>query len=228
MTTRVAFFDVDETLISVKSMFDFYAYYLDAVVDDRAERARLDRELADLRSAGLPREEGNRRFYAVYAGHEARAVEELGRRWFADRLAAGGFFHDDVLATLRRLSREGVRTVLVSGSFGPCLDPIARYAGADDVLCTRLQERGGRYTPTLLRTMIGTDKAVAAAELMARSGARPEHCHAFGDHTSDLDLLRLVGRPCVIGDDPALGAVAEREGWPRLAPGRNRVPAVGA
>ncbi|WP_233515561.1 HAD family hydrolase [Marinitenerispora sediminis] len=212
-----AFFDVDETLITFKSMFDFYDFFLDAVGHSPEEQERLRADARSLLRPGMPRQQGNRLFYRRFAGYAEADVAAHGLAWFEHHMAAGGVFNEDVLAALREHTAAGLTTVLVSGSFSACLDPIATYVGADVTLCTGLEVRDGVYTGEVLRTMIGDAKAASARELIEERGIPAADCHAYGDHTSDLDLLRLVGHPVVVGDNPDLVAEAERGGWRRLA-----------
>ncbi|ARX84613.1 MULTISPECIES: HAD family hydrolase [Streptomyces] len=214
--TAVAFFDVDETLTTVKTMFDFYDFFLAAVGHSEEEQARLRDDARALLLPGLPREQGNRLFYRRFAGYKAEQVDAAGEAWFDRHLERGGFFHRDVLDALREHRAAGLATVLVSGSFQGCLGHVAAYVGADAVLCTRPEIRDGEYTGDVLETMIGDAKARAARALLAERGIAPEHCHAYGDHTSDLELLRLVGHPVVVGSHPDMVAEAERNDWRRL------------
>ncbi|WP_246257099.1 HAD family hydrolase [Amycolatopsis anabasis] len=220
----LAFFDVDETLISVKSMFDFYDYFLDAAGYRPAEQRALRDEARALLRPGTPREQANRLFYRRFAGRKAAELAEFGRAWFAEHLRRGGLFHTDVLAALRGHRAAGATVVFLSGSFPACLDPVAEYCDADLVLCTQLELRDGVCTGEVTRTMIGDAKANAARELIERSGAPAAECFAYGDHTSDLGLLRLVGNPVVVGPNPEMAVVAAELGWPHL-PGVTRTPA---
>jgi HAD superfamily hydrolase (TIGR01490 family) len=210
--TRTAFFDVDETLITVKSMFSFLEFVLDAP-DRYRQAADL---LSELAAAGVPREETNRIYYGYYCGLREADVAESGRRWFEQELATGRLFHAEVVQELVRHQADGAAIALVSGSFAACLDPIARHLGAGHVLCTVPEVVDGRYTGQVLSTVIGEGKAAAARSLMAEQGASAEDCVAYGDHASDLPLLLTVGNAGVVGDDPVLRAHASRCGWTRL------------
>ncbi|MET7717868.1 HAD-IB family hydrolase [Streptomyces sp. NPDC005407] len=212
LPVRIAFFDVDETLIDIKSMFSFLEFHL---ADPDRYRAAAG-ELTRAARAGVPREETNRAYYRNYAGVEQEAVAESGRRWFARERQRDGFLHQDVVRELRRLQAEGYQVALVSGSFRACLEPIAEHLGADHVLCSEPDVAAGRYTGEVRTAVIGAAKATAARALMDRSGARPEECVAYGDHASDLPLLTCVGGAAVVGDDPVLAEHADRFGWIRL------------
>lgn len=209
---RIAFFDVDETLLGLKSMFSFLEFHL---ADPERYRETVG-ALTRAARAGVPREETNRAYFRAYAGMAEAAVTASGRRWFARERERTGFFHPPVVAELRRLRDEGFRIALVSGSFRACLDPVAEHLGADRVLCSEPEVAAGRYTGEVLATVIGAGKATAALDLAQRWGARPEDCVAYGDHASDLPLLTCVGRAGIVGDDPVLAGRAARAGWTRF------------
>lgn len=215
---RIAFFDVDETLITCKSMFGFLEHHLDTECYEQTT-ARL----RELTAAGAPRELTNREYYRAFAGDRVADVAASGQRWFD---AAGqGLFHPPMVAEFRRCQAEGVTTVLVSGSLAACLDPIATHLGADLVLCTVLESRGEVYTGEITATVIGEGKAAAVRLIMAERGADPTRCLAFGDHASDLPMLSEVGTAVVVGADPVLLAHAEHLGW-RVLPAAVSLAAV--
>ncbi|MFG2947437.1 HAD family hydrolase [Streptomyces adustus] len=219
---RIAFFDVDETLVDIKSIFSFLEFHL----GDPDRYRAAEGELKSAARAGAPREETNRMYYRNYTGMAQAAVAESGRRWFARELRRDGFLHRGAVRELWRLRAEGYRIALVSGSFRACLDPIAEQLGAEHVLCSDPEVVAGRYTGEVRTAVIGEAKATAARALMARSGARPEDCVAYGDHASDLPLLTCVGGAGVVGDDPVLAVHADRHGWIRLP--RTAGPATAA
>jgi HAD superfamily hydrolase (TIGR01490 family) len=213
----IAFFDVDETLISIKSMFDFYDYFLEAVGYSPEEQQRLHDAARDLLRPGLPREQGNRQFYRRFADYKVAEVAAVGHQWFDAHLERGGLFHTDVVDALRAHREAGTTTVLVSGSFSACLDPVSAYVGADLAMSTQLEVRDGIYTGEVTRTMIGEAKAELARELITQAGVSAADCHAYGDHTSDLGLLQLVGHPVLVGAQAQMSEIADSEGWPRLS-----------
>ncbi|MER7028865.1 HAD family hydrolase [Streptomyces ramulosus] len=207
-----AFFDVDETLITVKSMFAFLRHWLARNGDDGTlyrRRADALREMA----ARLPREEGNRAYYTFFAGVPAAGLLAAGREWYAAyRMGPDAF----VTATVRALARHqaaGDRTVLVSGGFAACLEPLAEDLGVDLILCsTPLVSADGTLTGEVGTAMIGKAKAVAVDRTIAEFGLPAADCWAYGDHSSDLGMLSSVGHPVAVGDDPVLCAHVRRHG----------------
>jgi HAD superfamily hydrolase (TIGR01490 family) len=196
----IAFFDVDETLLAVKSMFDFRRYRGGAVPMSAGSRA-----------------ERNRDYYRLYAGESWADLLTDGRGWYADLCRRPLPFIGGGLTALRRHKAAGHTVVLVSGSFLPCIGPLARHLGADSVACTRPEVTAhGTLTGEIREPLIGPAKAGAVGRITTAWRVRPEDCFAYGDHASDLDMLTAVGHPCVVGDDPVLRTYAGERGWPTL------------
>jgi HAD superfamily hydrolase (TIGR01490 family) len=218
MITSMTFSDVDETLIRVKSMFRFLDFYLARRGEPAGTYDRLVGEMRRGADRGLPRQEINRRYYRYYAGEEAKQLAAVGREWYAHETERG-LYVPAVRRALAGHRAAGEPIVLVSGSFFACLDPIAEATGADWAIGTRPVIRRGRLTGEVVVPMIGATKGRAAHAAAAVRGADLAACTAYGDHISDLDLLRAVGHPVVVGADPALNAHAERAGWRRMPAG---------
>ncbi|MCX5406588.1 HAD-IB family hydrolase [Streptomyces sp. NBC_00335] len=218
MTLRTAaFFDVDETLIRVKSMFRFLEFYLRMRGEPDSTYQRLNGELQSAAKLGVPRESINRAYYKFYAGENVRQVTTAGLLWFEHELEEGLFLPETV-AELHRHQEANERVLLISGSFFACLDPISTWLGADRAYGTRPLIHRGQFTGEVLTPMIGATKGRvvrAAASVLEIDLASST---AYGDHISDLSMLRAVGHPVVVGDDEVLAGHADRSGWRRLAP----------
>ncbi|WP_322985483.1 HAD-IB family hydrolase [Streptomyces sp. S584] len=204
----LVFSDVDETLITVKSMFDFLRYQLvrryGAAGEGRYERimAAVRRRTGD----GTARADINRFYYGHYTDESVETIDRLAAGWFAERTAAGrGFYIESTREALAAHRAGGATVVLVSGSFPPLLEPIAREVGAEAVLCTRPLIADGRYTGEVETPVIGAGKGVAVLrKLTSRPDVDPCDCWAYGDHVSDLPMLELVGHPVAVGEDEEL------------------------
>ncbi|MER7462188.1 HAD-IB family hydrolase [Streptomyces sp. NPDC097981] len=210
----IVFSDVDETLIAVKSMFDFLHYQLvrrhGVAGEEEYERIKavIRRRVAD----GAPREDVNRFYYGHYAGEPVETIARLADDWFTEHTASTrGFWIESTRRALRGHRAAGASLVLVSGSFPPLLEPLAREVGAETVLCTRPLIANGRYTGAVDIPVIGEGKRAAVlGHLASRPDVDPRDCHAYGDHVSDLPMLELVGHPVVVGDDDELRTALAR------------------
>lgn len=194
----IAFFDVDETLLTAKSMVSFRRWW-EASTGDGGDW------LEQIRRTCSSRAEQNRLYYRAWAGIPMGRLRVAGRRWYAAYRQGEEAYLTAVVERLERHRSAGHVLVLVSGSFRPCLEPVAEDFGAATVLCTELAvDDAGLLTGDIVTPMIGEAKQAAARDLMDRTGARPEDCYAYADDASDLSLLRCVGHPAVVGEDPVL------------------------
>ncbi|MEU6094335.1 HAD-IB family hydrolase [Streptomyces sp. NPDC047079] len=211
---RVAFFDVDETLISAKSMIDFWSWW---AAREPGALPPLTTLLARARLGGS-RAELNQDYYRAFAGLPEARLAAAGRGWYEDYRSHPDAFVVATVSALYEHSAARHAVVLVSGSHRACLEPLAEDLGADDILCTeQLTDASGRLTGETVRPMIGEAKAEAVHTFLTKAGLSTRDCFAYGDHSSDLSLLRSVGRATVIGEDPVLLDHARREDWERLS-----------
>lgn len=214
-----AFFDVDDTLIDVKSMFSFQDYWFDQTGDAAGRRAFLV-EMNDLRIVGASRETLNRRYYAHFAGRCVAATKACAEAWFAAlERERPDLYHAAVAGELRALQDQGVEAVFVSGSFPELLAPAARRLGVRHILATTMEVKDGRFTGVILPPQtIGEGKAVAVKTFLAGRGVPAAVCRAYGDDISDAPMLESVGYPTVVTGGCGLAAYAERRGWRVMAP----------
>jgi HAD superfamily hydrolase (TIGR01490 family) len=220
MTDRCAFFDVDGTCISVKSMFSFQEYWYRTVssADCRDARAFAD-EMAGLHKENASRETINRRYYAHFAGRRISDVQACAQAWFAEVARDRNLFHPAPLARLREHDVAGDVCAFVSGSFPAILCPIAEFLGVKHILATNLVVADGRYTGELNPPqMIGQGKADAITAFLSLRGWDASGCWAYGDDISDLPMLATVGHKVVVAGDAQLEAHARAAGWEILSP----------
>lgn len=209
-----AFFDVDDTLISVKSMLSFQDFWYRKYPNSAAEY----RYRADLRTQlhpGACWASLNRLYYSHFAGRSESAVIEAGQQWF-EQLHSGrpDFFHSQVVDELIEHQRQGRPGVFVSGSFPALLEPIAKVLSVQLILSTRLEVRDGFYTGEILPPQtIGEGKAEAISQFLAKQQVSAADCFAYGDDISDLPMLQAVGHPVVVAGGRDLELQAREFGW---------------
>nr|WP_298138789.1 HAD family hydrolase [uncultured Pseudomonas sp.] len=210
-----AFFDVDGTLISIKSMFSFLDYLIDqlslgesAVVE--AYRTTLQRMIAEEQ----PREAINRFYYSIYAGLDVAMVADLGRAWYAQVRRDDGLFFPRMRDEIRWHQRQGASIVLVSGSFAAILAPLAEELGAEFIIAAPLEVRDGCYTGQLTgHPTIGQGKADGVLAFTREHGLHAQRCYAYGDDISDIPMLEQVGYPVMVNPDPGSRNLCQQRNW---------------
>lgn len=210
-----AFFDVDGTLISIKSMFSFLDYlaerlHISAASGLQAYRQTLQQMIAE----DQPREAINRFYYSIYAGLDVAWVQQLGRDWYAAIRQRDGLFLGRMLDEIRWHQHQGASTVLVSGSFAALLTPLAEELGVDEVIAAPLEIRDGRYTGCLTGLpTIGQGKAEGVLAFTRQHRLHPKHCYAYGDDFSDIPMLESVGHPSMVNPDALVRDICQQRNW---------------
>lgn len=193
----LVFADADGTLLRINSLFDLLLF--DAAAHDRLpEATRFLAELRALRTAGAPRARTNRRYFTWWAGRAVGDVRESARAW-ADALEArppDEVFHEAVLQHALARARDGL--VVLSASFRPALEPLARRLPGVRLICTRPVVAGGLYTGEVESPLLGAEKARAVE--IALDGRDPRRCWGYGDHATDAEFMALVGGRVVVAE----------------------------
>ena len=156
MTKKFLFCDVDDTLISVKSMFSFHEYWFNNwLPTQRAERQReyedINAIMRALNHPGTTREVLNRRYYEFFAGRRAVDISACAEEWFTHVSASvPDFWVTESCNEMRHLRLQGYEPVLVSGSLTEILQPIARSLGIEHILATQLMISGGHFNGRII------------------------------------------------------------------------------
>lgn len=215
---RAAFFDIDNTLFNVKSMFSFQEYfyrrsgahdnaYAEFVAALQAHPQAHDRLIL------------NRVFYQSFQGRAADDVRQAAQEWFSQLLERDGeaLWIRSAVALARTLAEEGYALVAVSGSSHEILEPVLAHLRFDHCLATTLDIQDGCYTGNIVAPQtIGAGKAAVVRDFAQRHGMNLQHCVACGDHLTDMPMLETVGMPYVVAGDPALEVIAAARQWPIL------------
>lgn len=217
MSASYAFFDVDGTVVNYTSMLSFLQF----VKQEDGTRPTFLRLWAEMQLRLLrtwaSREHLNRCYYRLYAGRSVAVVNELGREWFATRDSRPQQrFNEEVVERLRWHQAQGHEVVFVSGGFEACLRPIAEFLGVRHVLCCQMRHSGGLFSGELAPpATIGLGKALAIKSFLGQRAVTPDDSlYAYGDHYSDLAMLRLARYPVVVAGDAQLERYAREHQWP--------------
>lgn len=212
--TTIAFFDVDGTLTTRTSLFGFLAFFLEAMGEPPSTYRDERRRIADMTRRGVPRECTNRAYFENLTNVDAGDVGQIASAWFEDELCRGDFFYPPAVRLLEEHLDAGHVIAAVSGSFPAILAPIVASLRIGETWCSSPEIRSGRYTGRLSAPpMIGARKAEAVRESAASHQVDAADCISYGDHVSDLPMLRATGSAGVVGPDRTLHEIAAENGW---------------
>ncbi|QUM82404.1 HAD-IB family hydrolase [Moritella sp. 5] len=215
---KIAFFDVDETIINRKSMFDFLRFYLER---KRGYLGKVQYQMywsmcKVLAKLGVSRDKINSLYYRLYRGESYQQLMLKGHEWYVQRKQQKDFFIQPSVDRLIKLNNDGYDIVFISGSFRPCLEPLAQALNVNTILCAELIVNDDVISGQLSQQAIGNNKARLIHSLLTTTGVDPKDCYAFGDHISDLAMLKMVGHPIVVANCPELIDIAEQNHWEQI------------
>ncbi|MGP2468754.1 HAD family hydrolase [Yersinia sp. 2540 StPb PI] len=211
---RTAFYDVDDTLINIKSMFDFFHFWASENKLD-SQKEKFDSQFSVLARKTNSREELNRTYYRFFKDVPLLKIEECAVSWFKKTFSTTDIFITYTLKSILAHRVLGHNIVLVSGSMAPLLKPIARLLGVTDILCTELViDNSGVVTGEILGTQtIGDGKAFVIRQYAEKNNIKLSTCFAYGDDVSDIPMLSCVGHPVCIGEGTKLSNYAADNKW---------------
>jgi HAD superfamily hydrolase (TIGR01490 family) len=123
----------------------------------------------------------------------------------------------DILDILQQHQDQGHLVALVSGTFAPFLEVIARRLGVQHAIGTPLEVRDGRYTGRIVQPLCQSEgKPQRAQAYLADRNVEIDWTasFAYADRNTDIPLLSLVGQPVAVYPDEMLLAHACSENWP--------------
>jgi HAD superfamily hydrolase (TIGR01490 family) len=214
-----AFFDVDETIISIKSMFSFINLYFTQYPNHALQQAFTE-EMQTLLANTQNRHIANKRYYEYFKHFPINKVKTVCDLWFKKHAANNAeFYHRNVVQQLKHHQNNGTECVFVSGSFKELLQPIADELGVNYMLCTRLLRTEFGYTGEIGHPQtIGAGKAEAIRLFLKANNGDARSCFAYGDDISDVHMLELVGHPRVVSGEKSLEKYAQTINWQIIMP----------
>ena len=163
-----------------------------------------------LRAERRDRGEFIRSFLRRYRGMPVARLEKIVTGGYGDTLLR----HTNQ-AAIERINEHraaGHRTVLVTGSIGTLVAPLAGLF--DEVVAGTMHERDGVLTGYLAKPPV-VDEARAAwlRNYAEKQGFDLSASYGYGDNHADLVWLELLGHPNAVNPDTQLSREAQRRHW---------------
>ncbi len=216
--TRVAFYDLDGTLISgnVVTRYAFLAKNHPSRVRAALKYAKLLASVPLLIGLDLySRRLFNEVFYREYRGLEKAWLASMAERVFEQEVRPKIYPGAKGLVDADRAA--GYQVVLVTGALDFDLPPVVRHFGFDHVISNRLVFADGRATGAVEPPLLaGQEKQEALRRFCRDYNVDTGQSKAYSDSYSDLPMLESVGWPAAANPDRHLRRVARARGWPIL------------
>jgi HAD superfamily hydrolase (TIGR01490 family) len=210
-TTQFAVFDVDNTVLGFKSLFEFARFYCEQSAVKSFEVFEIE---VKNRAKLYGREEANRHFYTLFADVPLKQLSELVELWSRQFWVAGWPLVGSTLTKLREHQQQGDNVIWLSGSATLFLEPLAAALGVDAVIASELEVIGGACTGrTIGMPVIGEGKLARLKSHLKEQSLFVEDGTGYGDHYSDKAFMEMLGRAYVVAGDPELEKIAKQQGW---------------
>jgi HAD superfamily hydrolase (TIGR01490 family) len=215
MSRAAAFFDLDKTLMAGSSGMPFARVAMRHGIVGRRQLASWGLEHLRYRLRGTTDErttEVLRQARELISGVSARDVERMNPEVLAAILPR---IYPQMLEEVHAHQDAGRATFIVSAAGHGVVEPLAQVLGMDGGIGTRYEVDGeGAFTGRFDGPFVyGAGKVEAMEAFAAAHGIDLGQSYAYSDSLSDLPMLEAVGHAVVVNPDPALTAIAKREGW---------------
>lgn len=208
----IAFFDLDETIISENSGR--------AIVHESYRRGIMGKRglmkaiyLSILYKANL-----KNTLKIIYemiswlAGFPEKAFLELSSYVCTDVLIPS--IHSEVIPELNMHREQNARVVLLSSAMKPVCEKIAEFLEMDDVISSDLEVIDGIFTGRPLgRPCFDEVKAERLKIYCKLHNANIADAWYYGDSFADRHVLALAGHPVCVNPDKKLRKIAEEKKW---------------
>jgi len=210
---RVAFFDLDRTLIRRNSATLWLRHEWDAgrIRLGQATRAatwvlRYSLGVADMH-------EPIRRAVAQIRGELEAEIRERTQRFYESVVRP--LYRPGARETVRRHQAAGDRVVLLTSASNYLSEPVTRELDLDGYVSNRLLvDADGRFTGEPVEPLcFGPGKVTLAERYVREIGRTLDDCVFYSDSHTDLPMLEAAGRAVVVHPDPRLRRVARQRGW---------------
>ena len=120
-----------------------------------------------------------------------------------------------VIDKLEFHKKKGHILVIVSGSIRYYLEPAARDLGIQHLVCTDLEENSNGILTGKAKgkVCIGNYKKELTLKLVDKLNIDLGNSYAYGDNQADIPLLKLVGNPVAVEPTQILKKVAQKNNW---------------
>lgn len=211
--STAAFFDLDGTIIATHSVKDIF---IERLVTGKVQ----SEEVLDMASMMVKYlfksqdfEEGLRSSVSNMQGMDESEFLELAEKVTVERLTPQVF--PEVKAIIKAHREKGHTLVVITSASRYQVGPLARDLGIDNVICTELEVRNGKFTGKLSGTpCYGRAKRQAAKQFARDKRVTMMKSYFYTNGSEDLPLMQAVGHPVAIAPDSRLAKAARRRGWP--------------
>lgn len=217
---RLTLFDLDNTLLSGDSDYEWGQYLIDRGVLDRDEYEAQNKVFFEQYKAGTL----DIHAYLQFAlGALARNPSEALEQWLAEFMEQRirPMIGSRAVELVRKHIEAGDLCAVVTATNSFVTAPIARAFGVPHLIATEPERSGRRFTGRVSGTPCFREGKIVRVRSWLDSLGQPlesfDQTTFYSDSLNDLPLLCLVKNPVAVDPDDSLAAEAALRGWPVIS-----------
>ncbi len=145
-------------------------------------------------------------------GLQEDLLKNMCREVFHDSLVET--IRPEILATMEEHRKQNGAVVLLSSASAPICEPVSKYLGLNDVICTQLgSDKGILNGTTKGKLVYGKEKKHRLLSYCKEHGYDPKDAYYYGDSHTDRYVMESVGNPVTVSPDKRLLKVATARNW---------------
>ena len=210
---RIAFFDLDKTLISRNSAALWVRFELAAGRATKWQALQAFGWVLRYNLGATDVTDAIRRSVVLLAGQREDEMAARVRQFYGDIVQP--LYRPGGMEAVREHRAAGDRLVLLTSSSNYMCELVQRDLALDDYVCNRFEVDGnGCYTGRAVEPLcFGAGKMTLAERYVAQHGTDLRQTIFYTDSHSDVPVLEAVGHPVAVNPDPRLRRHAKRRNW---------------
>ena len=214
--TKVAIFDLDNTVIKGQSQFEYIKYLYSKKIISKIKILSIASFFLLYKSHLLPvTDQLRERLYSFFKGYNYEKLENECKNFYNDVLAKT--IYSEARHEVKKCLSEGYECILCSASWKPIVDTVARGLGIQHVLATKLEKINGIISGRLLGDSVyGINKQNMVISYCRARNLNLSQSRAYADHVTDIPLLHLVQEAYAVNPDRGVIKEAKFHKWPIL------------
>jgi HAD superfamily hydrolase (TIGR01490 family) len=210
---RIAFFDLDKTLLSANSGSLWIKRELSLGHISRLQALQASLWIFRYHLGFTPMERALERAVRMLHGIPEKEIRDRTSDFYQSMVR--GLYRPGGRAAVEEHRSRGDRLVLLTSSSLYMAELVSSDLGLDNVLCNRFEvDASGVHTGRPVGTFCyGAGKLYHAQSFVEQIGEGLESATFYTDSYSDLPVMEKVGEPVAVNPDPRLRREALRRRW---------------
>ncbi|MDD2935461.1 MAG: HAD-IB family hydrolase, partial [Candidatus Pacebacteria bacterium] len=152
--------------------------------------------------------------FKVFRGKTKQDIKNLSKSFFDEVLI--NYFYKDALNIIIEHKKNNRKIILLSNAIENIIKEVSEYLNVEDYICTKLEIENGVYTGKIDgHTTFGENKVKKLETFLAENNLslQNQESWGYGDHLSDIFVLKLVKYPFVINPNKKMRKIANKNKW---------------